>query len=187
MARTAHDVDLRRGHRCPYQVQPGGGGTRLQGDPDALGIDVGAQDDQHRHGDSCQGRIHRLGVPPHDPRKQGDDVGFGGGDRTTWEGDAPDRADELAAARLTVLERQGRLQEYLYLAKAEGQTERYATMPVRLGRGDVALTYARAHRTIAQEALTLAMAFWERGEMERGLACAELGLTREGPKGSLAA
>jgi hypothetical protein len=33
-----------------------------------------------------------------------------------------------------VLERQGRSQEYLYLAEAEGQTERYVAMLVRLGR-----------------------------------------------------
>jgi hypothetical protein len=41
-----------------------------------------------------------------------------------WEGDAPRGADELAGARLNILEREGRLQEYLYLAQAEGQTER---------------------------------------------------------------
>jgi uncharacterized Zn finger protein len=103
-----------------------------------------------------------------------------------WAGDAPDWADELAEARLTVLERQGRFQEYLHLAEAEGQTDRYATMLVRLGRGADALAYARAQLVTAQEALTLATALWEHRELERGLECAELGLTREGPKGALA-
>ena len=40
-----------------------------------------------------------------------------------WEDEAPWFADELALARLEVLERQGRYQEYLYLAEAEGQME----------------------------------------------------------------
>jgi len=103
-----------------------------------------------------------------------------------WEGDPPDWADELAEARLKVLERQGRFQEYLYLAEAEGQTERYATMLVRLDRGADALAYAREHLTTPHEALSLATALWEHGELERSLACAEVGLTREGPKGALA-
>ena len=40
-----------------------------------------------------------------------------------WAGEAPAYADELAVARLNVLERRGRWQEYLYLAEAESQTE----------------------------------------------------------------
>jgi uncharacterized Zn finger protein len=46
-----------------------------------------------------------------------------------WEEEAPSYADALVIARLNVLERQGRSQEYLYLAEAEGQTERYVTWP----------------------------------------------------------
>src|SRR5947207_1456773 len=45
-----------------------------------------------------------------------------------WEGEAPDYADDLTEARLNILERRGRWQEYLYLAEAEGQTREYATM-----------------------------------------------------------
>ena len=103
-----------------------------------------------------------------------------------WAGDAPDWADELAEARLAILERQERFEEYLHLAEAEGQTGRYAAMLVRLGRGADALVYAREQLVTPQEVLTLATALWERGELERGLECAELGLTREGPKGALA-
>jgi hypothetical protein len=61
-------------------------------------------------------------------------------DRGAWEGEAPDYADALTIARLHVLERQGRFQEYLYLAEAEGQTERYMTMLVRLGRVTASVT-----------------------------------------------
>jgi uncharacterized Zn finger protein len=41
---------------------------------------------------------------------------------------APDFADDLARIRLKILERQGRHQEYLYLAEAEGQTDCYLRM-----------------------------------------------------------
>jgi uncharacterized Zn finger protein len=107
-------------------------------------------------------------------------------ERGAWEDDPPAWADELATARLNVLERQGRHQEYLYLAEAEGQTDRYVTMLARLGRGAEALAFGRAHLTTAQEAFDLATALWERGEVERSLESAELGLTLEGPKGALA-
>ena len=62
-------------------------------------------------------------------------------EKGAWENEAPVYADELAIARLNVLERQGRSQEYLYLAEAEGQTERYVTMLVRLGRVQEAVDY----------------------------------------------
>ena len=107
-------------------------------------------------------------------------------ERGVWEGEAADWADELAEARLAVLERQGRYQEYLHLAEAEGRSERYAVMLVRLGRGADALAYAREHLVTPQGVLALATVLWERGERERGLECAELGLIREGPKGALA-
>jgi hypothetical protein len=49
-----------------------------------------------------------------------------------WEGEAPWFADDLAVARLNILERQGRFQEALYLAEAEGQTDR--SLPGAAGR-----------------------------------------------------
>jgi len=100
-----------------------------------------------------------------------------------WEeGDEPPAyADELAQARLNVLERQGRLQEYLYLAEAEGQTERYTTMLVRLGRAEEAVEYGLQHLVTPHETLTLAKALRERGDVEGALRVAErgLGLERE--------
>jgi uncharacterized Zn finger protein len=107
-------------------------------------------------------------------------------ERGAWEGEAPASADELAEARLHVLERQGRYQEYLYLAEAESQVDCYATMLARLGRGAEAVEYGRRHLTTTEEALTLAKALWERGEVERGLEIAQHGLTLEGLKGALA-
>jgi uncharacterized Zn finger protein len=108
-------------------------------------------------------------------------------ERGAWEGEAPLWADALAEARLNVLDRQGRHQEYLYLAEAESQTDRNVTMLARLGRGVEALEYGRTHLATPQEAHTLATTLWEHGEVERALESAEIGLTLEGPKGALAA
>lgn len=107
-------------------------------------------------------------------------------ERGAWEGEAPLWADALAEARLNVLDRQGRYQEYLYLAEAESQTERYVTMLARLGRSAEALEYGRTHLATPQEAHALATTLWERGEIERSLESAEMGLTLEGPKGIVA-
>ena len=103
-----------------------------------------------------------------------------------WEGDAPYFADELTEARLHILERRGRFQEYLYLAEAEGQTEAYVTMLVRLDRIQEAVGYGHAYLATPDEVLTLAKALYEHGEREQGLQIAEHGLTLEGGKATLA-
>jgi len=105
-----------------------------------------------------------------------------------WEeGEEPsDYADALATARLNVLERQGRLQEYLYLAEAEGQTARYTTMLARLDRVEEAVDYGLKHLVTPEETLALAQALRERGDMEDALRIAERGLSLEG-QGSKAA
>ncbi len=92
---------------------------------------------------------------------------------------------EITVARLAILERRGRLQEYLYLARAQGQHEAYVTMLVRLGRTQEAAAYGRAYLQTAQEALTLAKALYERGERDQGLQMAEGGLQFQGPKAAL--
>jgi uncharacterized Zn finger protein len=107
-------------------------------------------------------------------------------EKGAWGGEAPDYADELAVARLDILERRGRWQEYLYLAEAEGQTEAYITMLVRVGRIEEAVAYGREHLLTTQEALALASALHDKGESEQGLQIAERGLTLQGPKASLA-
>lgn len=96
----------------------------------------------------------------------------------TWENyeEAPYYADELAMARLNVLERQGRYQEYLYLAEAESQTSRYVTMLVRLGRVDEAVAYGLEYLTQTEEALALAQALHTGGHTREALRVAEHGL-----------
>ena len=103
-----------------------------------------------------------------------------------WEGDAPDYADDVTEARLHILERRGRFQEYLYLAEAEGHTEEYVTMLVRLGRVEEAFSYGQQYLATTDEALALAKALYEHGEVEQGLQMAEHGLTLQGRKAILA-
>src|SRR5438874_234723 len=103
-----------------------------------------------------------------------------------WEGEAPDYADDLTEARLNILERRGRWQEYLYLAEAEGQTQKYVTMLVRLGRVEEAISYGQQYLATTEEALALARALYEHGEREQSLQTAEHGLILQGPRASLA-
>lgn len=102
------------------------------------------------------------------------------------EGEGSDYADVLTKARLLVLERRGRLQEYLYLAEAEHHTEEYLTMLVRLNRISEAVDYGLAHLDSPQKALTFAKALYDAGEREQALRIAEHGLTLPGLQGSLA-
>ena len=106
-----------------------------------------------------------------------------------WEDgeDVPYYADELAVARLNVLERQGRYQEYLYLAQAEGQTLRYLTMLVRLDRIDEAVAEGLQFLTLPAEALALAQALHAGRHTQEALHVARHGLELEGHnKASLA-
>ncbi|MBN1147561.1 MAG: hypothetical protein JXA78_09905 [Anaerolineales bacterium] len=70
---------------------------------------------------------------------------------------------------MNVLERQERYQEYLYLAEAEGQSERYLEMLARLGRIAEAMSYARQYLATAAEALALAQVLREKGEIDAAL------------------
>lgn len=97
-----------------------------------------------------------------------------------------EQSAELVEARLNVLERQGRYDEFLRLAAATGQKKRYATMLARLGRGEEAMDYARQHVTTAPEAHAVAQALQERGDLERAIAIGEHGLGLEGRKAELA-
>lgn len=97
-----------------------------------------------------------------------------------WEDEAPDFADDLAWIRLKILERQGRHQEYLYLAEAEGQTDRHLQMLAKLGRTEEAITQAQQQMSSAEEALVLAQTLREQGELEQALNIATQGLSLGG-------
>ncbi|HLG60300.1 MAG TPA: hypothetical protein VKY19_00075 [Ktedonosporobacter sp.] len=103
-----------------------------------------------------------------------------------WDEDSFVDEEELAKIKLRILERQGRFHEYLALARAEGQTEAYLTMLVRLDRAQEAVAYGRTHLATPAEALALARALCEHGEREESLQIAEQGLALEGRKADLA-
>ncbi len=107
-------------------------------------------------------------------------------DKGAWEDEAPWFADDLAVARLNVLERQGRTTEYLYLAEAEGQTARYLTMLVKLGRSQEAVEYALRYVATTDDALALAQALREHNHPLDALKIAERGLTLQGETLTLA-
>lgn len=104
-------------------------------------------------------------------------------EKGAWEGEPPDFADELAVIRLRVLERRGRLQEYLNLAEAEGQFLLYLQMLIRLNRSDQAFAEAREYLTWPSDVHTIARTLVEQGEVEKGLELAAHGLTLESPQG----
>jgi uncharacterized Zn finger protein len=102
------------------------------------------------------------------------------------EEDIIERADPTVIARLSVLERQGRYQEYLRLAEAGGQTTSYITVLIRLGRVNEAVEYALKHLYTPDEALAVAGALREQEKLEEALRIGEHGLSLDGRKGSLA-
>ena len=104
-------------------------------------------------------------------------------EKGAWEDEPPDFADDLAEIRLRILERQGRYEEYLNLAEAEGQFMRFLQMLIRVGRAEQAFTEARQYLTEPQDILTIVRALAEHGEDERALALAAHGLTQESPRG----
>ncbi|HET9223717.1 MAG TPA: SWIM zinc finger family protein [Roseiflexaceae bacterium] len=99
-----------------------------------------------------------------------------------WEGESPDYADELALVRLRILERQGRQQEYLYLAEAEGQLDRYVVMLAKIGRTEEAVEEGLKYLATPQEALETAKVLSERGDPEAALRIAEHGLALTAPE-----
>jgi uncharacterized Zn finger protein len=105
-------------------------------------------------------------------------------DDGAWDEEPPDYADDLALVRLRVLERQGRQQEYLYLAQAEGQIERYVLMLARMGREQEAVEEGIQYLNRPQDLFELAKVLRERGELEGALRVAEHGLEIKPPSTS---
>jgi hypothetical protein len=95
-------------------------------------------------------------------------------------------AGTLETIKLRILERQGRFQEYLTVARTAGQTKAYLVLLVRLDRPQEALTYGRTHLATREEALALARVLCEHGEREESLQVAEQGLPLEGRGAELA-
>jgi uncharacterized Zn finger protein len=101
-------------------------------------------------------------------------------DTGMWAGEVPEYAAELAGIRLRILAHQGRYEEYLHLAEAEGQMAPYLTMLVQVGRVEEAVEQALRRMSATDEALALAKALRERGVLDHALRIAAHGLTLEG-------
>jgi uncharacterized Zn finger protein len=101
-------------------------------------------------------------------------------DVTLWEGDPPWYAEEFIRARLNVLERQDRIEEYLNLADAADLTDAYGTMLVEEGRIDEAIEDGQHNLSSPDEALTLAKALRDHDRPEAALEIARHGLQLDG-------
>ena len=94
---------------------------------------------------------------------------------------------DLTEAKLNVLARQGKTDEYLALCQKAGKHLRYVLKLCEIGRVTEAVQFAREHLTTADEALQMAEKLREQKHVEEALALAERGLTLAPPKARLGA
>ncbi len=94
--------------------------------------------------------------------------------------------DGLTKARLRVLARRGRYDEYLAFARLMGEPLAYATMLAQRGQVEEAAAYGREHLRMAESALTLAQALLAQGAPTLAFAVAQHGLTAAGSTVALA-
>jgi uncharacterized Zn finger protein len=92
---------------------------------------------------------------------------------------------ELNEARLNVLERQNRVDEFLTLSQAVGEFRRYTLKLLALGRAEEAIRTAKADLTQAGDALAVAQALREANHLSDALTLGEHGLTLYGNKHAL--
>lgn len=123
-----------------------------------------------------------------DDEDEEDDWDEEGEDETGGAAKAGDdyAADQVNKARLAILGRQGRAAEYLNFARATGQTTQLVTMLITLGRREEAVTAALSQLGRAADALIVAQALRESGDLAASLRIAEHGLILPGPKHTLA-
>lgn len=101
--------------------------------------------------------------------------------------DEPMYIDGLTTSRLAVLERQGRTDEYLNLARAAGKAQTYTEMLAREGQVETAVDCAIETLVTPQSLLEVAQTLRENGHPASALQVAEHGLTVDGyHRGTLA-
>lgn len=101
----------------------------------------------------------------------------------SWSHEEPARV--LTRAKLNILGRQGRTDEYLALCLSEGEHLRYALKLLELGRAPEAVSHALKRLKTAGEALTLAQSLRESGHVEEAIRVGERGLSLGGHKAAL--
>ncbi|WP_458190711.1 SWIM zinc finger family protein [Haladaptatus sp. NG-WS-4] len=102
------------------------------------------------------------------------------GENEFWDEDERWYEEDIIAARLAVLERRGRTEEYLNLAQAAGQSLAYARMLVQDGRIEEAVEYGIERLSTPGALLELAKTLREHDRTQAALTVAEHGLTIEG-------
>ncbi|MBC7226582.1 MAG: SWIM zinc finger domain-containing protein [Thermoflexales bacterium] len=107
-------------------------------------------------------------------------------EKGAWEDEVPDFADDLALIRLRILERQGRFEEYLNLAEAEGQFLLYLQMLIRLGRSNQAFAEARECLTEPEGIHIVAQALAGHKQIDLALDLAAHGLMLQSARGRAA-
>ena len=93
--------------------------------------------------------------------------------------------DDLTEARLNVLERQGRIEEYLALCKQEERHLRYALKLCDLKQTVEAVKYAKRHLATSEESLEVARRLRESRLVAEAIEIGEHGLKLKGSKLSL--
>jgi len=106
----------------------------------------------------------------------------GADDVDLWADERPWYADDLLEARLAVLDREGRTDEYLNLAWATGQSVQYATKLVDLDRSDEAVEYVRDHLSTPDDALTVAKTLREADQPTAAIEIGRYGLKLNGTR-----
>ncbi len=96
-----------------------------------------------------------------------------------------DTALDLTEAKLNVLARQNRIEEYLALCQKHGKHLRYARKLIELGRVSEGTNYALEHLEFADDALALAQQLRELKKFPEALAIGERGLKLQGYKFAL--
>jgi uncharacterized Zn finger protein len=96
------------------------------------------------------------------------------------ENETPWYAEDIVTVRLTILEREDRIEEYLNLAEAAEQTEAYAKMLVQEGRIEEAVDYAIERLSTPGAVLELAKTLRAHDQTQAALRVAHHGLTVDG-------
>jgi uncharacterized Zn finger protein len=102
-----------------------------------------------------------------------------------WRPSRSDRSTQLVIARLHILERQGRFEEALNLARAEDLRSWVASLLLRLGRIDEAVKFGMTWFETSVDAYELAQQLQAQGAIAEALRLGARGLTLEGRKTEL--
>ena len=114
-----------------------------------------------------------------DEESEREDEGY---DEADWPRDT---FGDLTEAKLNVLERQGRVDEYLALCRKAKRHLRYALKLCDLDRVPEAVKHAQKHLASADEALRLAERLRELKQIDEAIVVGEHGLTLAAPKARL--